>query len=102
VPERNVVMAVPLDTRPVALQQAMPPWWPTDPVTRRTAFSGVVRVHVGADGRVESAELVRPIHPRYDPVLLKAARGWLYEPARRNDVPIAADLNVEVTLRPTQ
>jgi hypothetical protein len=46
--------------------------------------------------------LVRGVHPLYDAALLRAARTWLYEPAKRNDVPVSADLTIEVNLRPPQ
>jgi TonB family protein len=66
------------------------------------AYSGVVRVHVGADGRVASATIVRSVHPVYDAALLRAARSWTYEPARRNDVPVGIDITIDVNLRPKQ
>ena len=90
------------ETRPVALKQQLPSWVPGDPVSRKMEFSGAVQVHIGPDGRVESAEMVKRLHPTYDAALLRAARTWLYEPATRNGVPIASDLVVEVQLRPPQ
>jgi TonB family protein len=90
------------ETRPVALKQNIPSWVPADSVSRRMEFTGAVQVHIGADGRVESAEMIRRVHPSYDVALLRAARAWLYEPATRNGVPIASDLIVEVQLRPPQ
>ena len=87
---------------PVAVRQDLPPWLPSDVVTRRATYSGSVRVRVGADGRVVSAELVSPVHPGYNQALLQAARNWVYEPARSNGVPVEADVNVEVHLKPPQ
>jgi TonB family protein len=90
------------ETRPVALRQQLPSWVPGDSVSRKMEFSGAVQVHIGPDGRVESAEMVKRVHPTYDAALLRSARTWLYEPATRNGVPIASDLVVEVQLRPPQ
>lgn len=88
--------------RPVAIRQDLPPWFPLDPLSQQREFSGSVRVHIGVDGRVESAEIVRSVHPSYDASLLRAARNWLYEPARVNGVGIPSDLIIQVQLRPRQ
>ena len=88
------------ETRPVAISQSLPSWFPSDSLTRRSAFSGSVKVNIGTDGRVSAAEIVESVHPTYDPMLLRAARGWLYQPGKRNDVPVASELIVEVNLRP--
>ena len=90
-----------VETRPpVALKQTLPPWNPPDPASRRGSFSGAIQVTIDAAGRVTSAEMVRGVHPLYDGALLRAARDWIYEPGRRNDVPTVVDLLVEVNLKP--
>jgi outer membrane biosynthesis protein TonB len=89
-----------VETRPVAISQSLPTWFPSDSLSRRSAFSGSVKVSIGTDGRVSGAEIVESVHPTYDPMLLRAARDWLYQPAKRNDVPVASELIVEVNLRP--
>lgn len=91
-----------LPTPAVAISQTLPPWVPTDAVSRRMEFEGAVRVYIGRDGRVVSAEIVRPVHPSYDPLLLKAAREWRYSPATLRGRPIESELVVEVRLRPLQ
>jgi TonB family protein len=86
---------------PAAIQQRLPPWVANDnPVTRAGEFRGAVRVQISAEGRVISAEMVKSVHPAYDPVLLRAARGWLYEPARKDGVPVASEKTVEVSVKP--
>jgi TonB family protein len=90
------------ETRPIPIKQDMPSWVPNDAITRRTTYTGLVRVRVGADGRVEDAEIVRPSYPLYDVALLRAARTWMYEPAKRNGTPVASEVNVEVNLKPPQ
>ena len=84
----------------MAISQALPAWLPSDSLSRRSTFSGSIKVSIGTDGRVSAAEMVESVHPTYDPMLLREARGWLYQPAKRNDVPVASELTVEVTLRP--
>lgn len=90
------------ETRPVAVRQALPRWVAPDAVSRKTAYSGSIVVHVGRDGRVESAEILQSVHPVYDQAILRAAREWLYQPARRNDVAVPADITVEINLRPAE
>jgi TonB family protein len=94
--------AAPGETRPFALSQDLPGWLPPDTLSRRGTYSGAVLVHIGTDGRVQSAEIVRPVHPTYDTMLLRAARGWRYQPATQNGKPVASELTVEVSLRPPQ
>jgi protein TonB len=91
-----------VETRPVAISQTLPPWLPSDSLSRRGEFSGSVRVNIGVDGRVMSAELVDSVHATYDSSLLRAARNWVYQPAKRNGVPVVSELLVEVNLRPPQ
>jgi TonB family protein len=93
----------PLDiTPPVAVRQTMPTWTPPDAYSSRVTFQGAVRVNISAQGSVEEAEIVRPVHPVYDRLLLKAAKDWVYQPARRGGVPTASEQVVEVQLKPRQ
>jgi TonB family protein len=87
-------------TRPVAVKQDIPPWVPYDGASRRQGFNGMLRIRVGPNGRVQSAEMIRPVHPGYDQQLLRAAESWLYKPATENGVAVAADVMVEIQLRP--
>lgn len=87
-------------TRPIALEQNLPRWNAPDPISRRTAYHGILRVQITPEGTVQSAEIIRRTHPVYDGLLLRAARGWLYEPARRDGVPVGSEVVVEVHLRP--
>ncbi len=86
-------------TPPVIIQQRLPPWVP-DPVSRATEFHGAIRVQIGADGKVTNVEMVKSVHPAYDQLLLRTARGWLYEPARKDGVPIPSEKTVEVEVTP--
>jgi len=84
---------------PVVISQRLPPWVP-DPVSRATQFRGAVRVQISADGKVLSAEILKSVHPAYDQSLLRAAKGWLYEPAKKDGVAIPSEKTVEVEVAP--
>ncbi len=86
--------------RPIAIKQDLPPWSPSDAISQQRDFNGAVKVRVGADGRVESAEMVQSVHPAYDEALLRAARTWLYEPAKPNGAAVPSDLIIQIQLRP--
>jgi tetratricopeptide (TPR) repeat protein len=87
-------------TRPVAIKQEIPPWITHDDSARRVGFSGTLRVRVGVDGKVQSAEMVERVHPAYEQVLLKAAKSWLYEPATQNGVAVPGEVLIQIQLRP--
>ena len=84
---------------PVVISQRLPPWVP-DPVSRATEFRGAIRVQISAEGRVVSAEILKSVHPAYDQSLLRAAKGWLYEPAKKDGVAIPSEKTVEVAVAP--
>jgi len=84
---------------PSVIQQKLPPWVP-DPVSRATEFRGAIRVQISAEGKVVNAEMIKSVHPAYDQALLRAARGWLYEPAKKDGVAIPSEKTVEVAVTP--
>jgi TonB family protein len=85
---------------PAVVMQKLPPWVP-DPVSRANEFHGAIRVVISAEGRVVSAEIIKSVHPAYDQALLRAARGWIYEPAKKDGVPIPSEKTVEVSVAPS-
>ena len=86
---------------PVVIRQTIPSWLP-DPASRGKELRGAVRVQIGADGKVALAEIVKSLHPTYDQILLRAAKLWLYQPARRDGVAIPVERTVEVVVQPTK
>jgi TonB family protein len=87
-------------TPPKVIQQKLPAWV-ANPLNRRaTEFHGSIRVQISAEGKVTSAEVVRSIHPAYDAALLLAAEDWLYEPGKKDGIPIAMEKTVEVIVAP--
>ena len=91
-----------VSTRPVVVKQELPPWVAYDGISRRTGFTSTLRVRVGDDGRVKAADMIRPVHPAYDALLLKATESWLYQPATENGVAVPADLIIQIQLRPPE
>ena len=85
---------------PTVIQQRLPPWMP-DPNSRSTEFRGAIRVQISAEGKVTSAEMVKSVHPAYDQMLLRSARSWSYQPARKDGVPIPMEKTIEVTVAPS-
>ena len=84
---------------PVVIQQKLPAWVP-EAGNRFSEFKGAVRVQISAEGKVVSAEMIKSVHPVYDQLLLRAARGWQYQPALKDGVPIPMEKTVEVTVNP--
>jgi TonB family protein len=82
------------------LRQELPKWVPYDATTRSTEYRGAVKVTISTEGKVEAVDIVTPTDRQYDRLLLNAARGWLYEPARRNGQPIQSEKIVSIYLRP--
>jgi tetratricopeptide (TPR) repeat protein len=89
-------------TPPIVIRQVLPRWIPTDAASRQATFVGAIRVSITATGFVENAQMLRPAHPSYDPLLLEAAKSWEYQPARRGGVAVPSDRVVEVQLKPPQ
>ena len=83
----------------VPIEEVFPPWNPIGFAGRGHQFSGVIRVRISAAGLVESAEIVKPIHPSYDQQLVRAAADWKYQPARRGGAPVQSERLVAVHLK---
>jgi TonB family protein len=86
---------------PVVIRQQLPGWVP-DPVNRATEFNGAVRVQISAEGKVVEAEMTKSVHPAYDQLVLRAARGWLYQPARKDGIPISSEKIIQIAVTPAR
>jgi len=84
--------------RPVAVSKTMPEWRPENPVEERMTFEGAVEVVIGEDGKVLSSRILESVHPRYDPLLLKAAAAWMFKPATKNGVAVKFRYTIAVKL----
>ena len=84
----------------VVVSQELPAWSPPDAVSRSTEYTGLLRVHIGADGRVTSVAVVEASHPLYDAAVMRAAKSWAYRPATKGGKPVASEHDIEIRLRP--
>jgi hypothetical protein len=84
----------------VALVRPLPKWTPPDARSASMTFAGAISVGVDERGRVISVASKHTVHPAYDPMLLAAARGWLFEPARQHGRPVRSEVTVEIQLLP--
>jgi hypothetical protein len=86
---------------PTVIRQDIPRW-PSALDAAKTPASrkGLLEVVVGPTGEVESAKIIKHIHPHYDALLLAAAKSWSYEPASKDGKPIEYVKMVEVTIVP--
>ncbi len=74
-------------TRPVSIVMPLPDWRP-DAVEAHVSFSGTMAFVVTEQGKVLSPTLVKSVHPRYDALLLEAAKTWSFQPATKGGVPV--------------
>jgi len=86
----------------VAVVRPLPKWMPPDARTAMRKYTGAIAVEVDARGHVVAAATRRTIHPAYDPVVLAAAREWVFQPARQNGRPVKSEVTVEIELLPAQ
>ena len=81
---------------PVTVRQTLPPF-PRDLVSRR---DGVLELVISEVGAVESAVMRSSINPRYDLIVLTAAKSWKYQPATLNGIPIKFRKLINISLKP--
>jgi TonB family protein len=94
--------AAPVVSAPVPIREELPVWAPKDELGRTMEFRGAVRVSISARGTVESAEVVRSVHPAYDELLKQAAKSWTYYPGRVNGQAVPSERVITVVLKPRQ
>jgi periplasmic protein TonB len=80
---------------PVAEKQALPPYPADLPVTNR----GMLELVINERGGVVSAAMRVSINPRYDRLVLDAARMWRYRPATRAGVPVTFRKTIQIAVR---
>jgi hypothetical protein len=86
---------------PVAVVRPLPKWMPPDSRAALRKYTGSITVEVDARGRVVAANSRRTIHPAYDPVVLAAAREWVFQPARQNGRPVKSEVVIDIELLPS-
>ena len=74
--------------RPVPIARVVPRWRPVNATEEGLRLEGTIELLISEAGTVLSVSIVRSIHPRYDPQILKAAREWTFRPALSNGTPV--------------
>jgi len=87
---------------PVDLQKAMPGWFPTNPSLRFFSATGLLELVIDETGAVERATVLKRTTPAYDDALLRAARTWKYQPARKGTQAVRYRHVIQVNLRPPE
>jgi hypothetical protein len=85
-------------TAPVIVRQVIPPF----PGQVFAARVGRLDVVIDENGAVESAAMVQPLDPRYNVMVMSAAKSWQYQPARRGGNPVKFRKTINITLSPRQ
>lgn len=87
-------------TNLVVLKQQLPPLPFSLVSAGAPEYRGIVEVEIDATGNVTKARMLQPVHMLYDPLVLRAAREWKYEPPRIAGKAIPSVKRVEIVLRP--
>ncbi len=87
-------------TNLVVLKQELPPLPFSLAASGGGEYRGLVEVEIDDAGSVTIARMLQSVHALYDPLLLRAARDWKYEPPRTGGKPTASRKRVEIVLRP--
>jgi hypothetical protein len=80
---------------PVIISQWLPPF----PANITVAQPGVLEVLIDERGLVVSVSMRVPVSPRYDRAAVDAARGWRYQPALIDGVPVRYRKVVQISIR---
>lgn len=83
---------------PIIIVQRVPPF--RGKVT--TSGMGIIEVVIDEAGAVESAKMRVPLNGMYDKLVLAAAKGWQYQAATLDGIPVKFRKLVQVSLVPTQ
>ena len=97
-PATRVVEVYTKDTpnvvEPVMVRQNVPPY----PGRVTTPKAAVLDIVIDENGAVESATMVESVDPLYNRILITAAKSWLYQPAKRDGMPVKFRRRIQVNL----
>jgi TonB family protein len=82
---------------PTAVRQRFPE---IDLKLANNARVGVLEVIIDPTGKVESATMRTSVHPKYDPLVIDAARAWRFNPASLDGEPVRYRKLVTIAVRP--
>jgi TonB family protein len=82
---------------PTAVRQRLPE---IDLKLANNARVGVLEVIIDLTGKVESATMRTSVHPKYDPLVVDAARAWRFNPATLDGQPVRYRKLVTIAVKP--
>ena len=80
---------------PVTVRQTLPAF-PRDAIARR---EGILELVIDETGQVESAVMRLGVSPRYDSLVLAAAKGWKYHPATLKGTPVRFRKVINISIK---
>ena len=80
----------------VTVRQSLPPFQGDMSALRE----GVLELIINEVGEVEWAGMRSPVTPRYDSMLLAAAKSWKYHPATLNGTPVKVRKFINISIKP--
>jgi hypothetical protein len=99
-PARTIYTAADTDVvAPQTVDQTLPPWALNRSSRTGMTFNGYIRIIIDESGSVESAMLLRTVHPAYDPELLRAAKNWRFTAARKDGAPVKYLKVIQVVMK---
>lgn len=95
---KSVYVGTEPGVKPASVVKQVLPAFPRDLMGARR--DGVLEVIINESGVVESAVMRTPIHPRYDQLVMTAAKTWKYEPAMLGRTPVKFRKLINITIKP--
>ena len=80
---------------PTIINQYLPPF----PANVTVAQPGILEVLIDERGLVVGVSMRVPVSPRYDRAAVDAARGWRYQPATLDGVPVRYRKVVQISIK---
>ncbi len=82
------------------LQEHADPSYPPDALRERLAGTVGLEIVVDETGHVVEAKVVQPAGHGFDEAALAAVKGWIFSPARQNDLPIRSTIQLALPFEP--
>ena len=80
---------------PITVRQTLPSF-AGDMIVKR---DGLLELVINEVGEVESAVMRLPVNPRYDSIVVGAAKGWKYSPATMNGTPVKFRKVIKISIK---
>jgi len=84
--------------KPTAVNRALPPWNPSNPVDAKREFRGVLEISIDELGRITQATIRKSVNPIYDAALLRSIEKWSFRPAMKDGQPVKYLYSLDIHL----